>query len=79
MDSLNLSDRRRHAVPEPNGSLFKIKWETILQWVIAALVAWNVAWSTVNARVAVLESQVNMLNQQLNEIRSDVKQLLRRP
>ncbi len=73
MEALNLSDRRRQ--PEPNGSLFKIKWETLLTWVIAAVIA----YATVNARVAVLESQVNSLSQQIGELRADVKQLLRRP
>jgi hypothetical protein len=53
---------------------FKLTWEKILTWAIAALLAYG----TVNARVAVLESRVDGLKSDVSEIRSDVKTLLYR-
>ena len=51
-----------------------ISFETIAIWVIAALLAYGV----VNARVAVAESQINDLKVDLREIKSDLKELLRK-
>jgi hypothetical protein len=54
---------------------FRVKWETVLGWIIAALLAYG----AVDRRVSVLETKYDVVEKQLNEIRADVKELLRRP
>lgn len=56
------------------GSRFRVTWREAVTWLIAGLIAYG----TVNARVAVLESRVDGLRSDVSEIRQDVKTLLRR-
>lgn len=62
---------------ETNGRI-KIDKTTAVQviaWIVAALLTYG----AINARVAVVESQVNDMKEALTEIRQDVKTLLRKP
>ena len=47
----------------------------LIVWLVAALLT----YSAINARVAVVESQMHTFRQDLVEIKEDVKSLLRRP
>lgn len=51
---------------------------TVVLHLVGYLVGILLAWGAMNARVAVVESQINGVKEQLQEIRSDVKQLLRK-
>jgi hypothetical protein len=77
MDGLRRAmERGAVATTAENGNgRFRVKWETVLGWIIAALLAYG----AVDRRVAVLETKYDVVEKQLNEIRSDVKELLRRP
>lgn len=44
-------------------------------WLVAAVVTYG----AINARVSVVESQIQTFRSDLNEIKQDVKSLLRRP
>ena len=62
------------ALPENGNGRFKITVDKVITWLIAGLLAYG----TVNARVAVLESRVDGLKADVSEIRNDVKTLLYR-
>lgn len=47
----------------------------LIVWLVAAVLTYG----AINARVAVVESQMDTLRSDLNEIKQDVKSLLRRP
>jgi hypothetical protein len=47
----------------------------LLAWIVAAVLTYG----AINARVAVVESQINIFRGDLNEIKQDLKSLLRRP
>lgn len=49
-------------------------WETVIGWLVAAMLA----YAAVDRRVSVLESESRSVQEQLKEIRTDVKELLRR-
>lgn len=57
---------------------WKVEQGTVLQLVMLAVAAF-MAYSAINARVAVVESQMQQFRGDLTEIKSDVKSLLRRP
>jgi hypothetical protein len=52
----------------------RIKWETVLGWLIAALLAYG----AVDRRVAILETKYDIVQDQLRDIQKDVKELLKR-
>lgn len=70
--------------PDANG---RIKVPQFVIYVVIALVGWSVsafvgytaASNTMNARVSVLEIQYQQLHSDIVDIKSDVKELLRRP
>jgi hypothetical protein len=74
MEGLNRSVERG-AVEYDGSPRFRIKWEMVIGWVVAAFLAYAAAVS----RVAVLESKYETVEQQLREMRADIKELLRRP
>lgn len=47
----------------------------LIVWLVAALLTYG----AINSRVAVVESQMHQFRSDINEIKSDVKSLLRRP
>ncbi len=55
------------------GSRLKVNWQTVIGWVVAALLAYG----AVEARVRVLEFQQGLLAEDVREIKSDIKTLLR--
>jgi hypothetical protein len=73
MTELNLSDR-----PAPQesgiGGRFLVDWKTIAGLIITAFLA----YSAIDRRVALVEAKYDSIQQQLLELRSDVKELLRR-
>jgi len=82
MAGLNLSDRRKDSHEDGIGGRFRLEWKTLAALAITAFLA----WSAMNQRIAIVEAkydslaqQIMNLEQQLREIRSDVKELLRRP
>jgi hypothetical protein len=72
-DGLNKSVERG-AVDLSAPRLPRIKWETVLGWLIAALLAYG----AVDRRVAVLETKYDIVQDQLRDIQKDVKELLKR-
>lgn len=54
-----------------------VSW-SILQTLAVWLVSGLVAWSVVQSRVAVLEDRVQLLIEDVREMRSDIKILIRR-
>jgi hypothetical protein len=71
MLGLNIDGEQRQ---DPDGSRFRVKWETVLGWIIAALLAYG----AVDRRVSVLETRYETIEHQMRELRADVKELLRR-
>lgn len=69
MDDAN--QRRRVTLPAPLVL-------NVLMLILAGLVAYFSAYNALNARVAVLESQYQLLHSDLQEIKGDVKTLLER-
>lgn len=62
---------------ETNGRI-KVSYSAAAQvigWLVAALLTYG----AINARVSVVESQVQDMKEAVTEIRSDVKTLLRKP
>ena len=62
---------------EANGSTIRLPWHIVVQvlgWLVMALLT----YAAINARVAVVESRVDGIQDQLSEIRTDVKTLLHR-
>ncbi len=51
----------------------KLGWQSVLTWIITALIAWG----AVEARVRVLEDRYARVVEDIREIKSDVKTILR--
>lgn len=81
MTELHLSDRRKLR-DDGIGGRFQLDWKTLAAGVITMFLA----WSAMNQRISIVEAkyenlvqQLQSVESQLNEIRRDVKELLRRP
>lgn len=75
-----VAERLEPMVPEPDGSSppIRLTWSFALQvgvWIITVMLAYG----ALNERISVLEYKYDRMQQDLSEIKGDVKILVRRP